>query len=137
MIIYSVYDNWLAAIDTSKKESTVTMDIDDFFDAHKTDIFVTFNGEKEKQKYPNVVIFSSHPGEDFLQYCANEGLNCETNNLHRDRACYNVTMLAERFEDIIAPRLNLYSRIISQYGLSASCLKCSLNQLTKEALRWK
>lgn len=137
MIIYSVYGDYIAAIDTDTKVSKLTNDIDGFFDEHKTDFFVTFNGEKQKKRYPNAVIFSSNPNESFEVYCAENGLNCATDNMDEARAGYNVLMLTKHYETIIQPRLQLYMAIIRKYHLKPYCYRYTLNQLTKEALGWK
>lgn len=137
MILYSKVENWIAYIDTDKQTCDITDDIDTVFDDHKRDIFVTFNGEAEKKKYPNHVIFSAYPDRTFIDYCNEKGYNIATDNHNRDRACYNLYMIAKYFEDIIMDRFTMYTKIISQYKLKPICYRYSTNQLMKEVLGWK
>lgn len=137
MIIYSVYGGYIGAIDVETRAASITNDIDGFFESHNKDFFVTYNGEKEKKRYPNAVIFSSNPNESFEAYCAENGLNCETDNRPEARASYNVYILMKYYETIIKPRFDLYTAVIRGYHLKPYCYRYTLNQLTREALGWK
>lgn len=135
MIIYARRRRAVASYNTTTRD--LHLDAENvFFSANKGEIFVTYNGEEDKRKYNNLVIYSAVFEGDILSYCAAAGLNCCIDDTDAARATYDLTILLANYETLIQPRFDLFVMLIKNYKLSPLCFRMSNTQLLKEVLRW-
>lgn len=136
MIIFSQHDCYFAYFDTASKESGVlSKDIGDFISSHK-DIYIGWYCEDMRRRYKSAIFFDCNPDTPFIQYCAEKGLNCVSSE-PRNRVTYEVLYMVEHFDEVIAPRFNIYMTVYKKYKLSPMIFNMNDTALLKEVLAWK
>lgn len=139
MILYASYKDYLAFCDIANKRSGVLKgreSINNFFSENK-DIFIAWNGEQEKKRYPRSVILSCFPEETFITYCAQHGLNCSNNDDYQNRCTYEVNYLLEHYGDTLKPIVSVYVSLWERYKMDYSIFSMNDYGLLNTVLGWR
>ena len=121
MVIYARLDDYLSYIDTEKHTSG-RMKPAEFFEQFKGNLLITFNGAEDSKRYKNCIIFSVTTKQTFLEYCAENKLNCGADAFPWARCDYEVSKIYNHFDEWVAPKLNAWNTIRKKYKLSAKVM---------------
>lgn len=139
MIIYAHYKNRLVYCNVCTKTTGVLRnqkDIDNFLSS-SNEVFVGWNCEDDKKRYPNTVFITHCYDKTFVEYCAENGLNCVTNNEWESRCGYEVLYLMEHYEDTIKITVDLFTTVWKKYKLAPKAMRLNDIGLLKEVLGWR